>query len=63
MLGRAKEQWGRLAHDDLVAMEGRREELIGKIRQAYGLSQDEAEQQVAQFERDMAQQKDSGPGA
>lgn len=56
MLGRAKEQWGKLSHDDLTQVEGRREELIGKVRQAYGVDQDEAERQVAEFERDHAQQ-------
>jgi uncharacterized protein YjbJ (UPF0337 family) len=49
--GAVKEQWGKLTDDDLLAIEGRREQLVGKLQQRYGMTQDEAERQVQAWER------------
>lgn len=35
--GSAKEKWGKLTDDDLDVIEGRREQLEGKLQQRYGL--------------------------
>jgi len=35
--GRAKEKWGRLTDDDLDVINGRQEQLEGKIQERYGL--------------------------
>lgn len=48
--GRAKEQWGKLSGDRLDEIGGRRDQLAGEIQQAYGVSRDEAEKQVRDFE-------------
>lgn len=47
--GKAKQQWGKLTDDDLDRMEGKRDELVGKIQNAYGISKEEAERQVDEF--------------
>jgi uncharacterized protein YjbJ (UPF0337 family) len=47
--GRVKEQWGKLTDDDIDVIAGRRDQLVGKIQQQYGISKDEAEQQVDRF--------------
>lgn len=44
--GRARQQWGKLTDDELDNMEGRREELVGKIQARYGKSKDQAEDEV-----------------
>ena len=44
--GSAKEQWGKLTDDDLAVAEGKREQLVGKIQERYGIAKDEAERQV-----------------
>jgi uncharacterized protein YjbJ (UPF0337 family) len=44
--GRAKEKWGRLTDDDLDVVNGRREQLEGKIQERYGLARDQAKQDV-----------------
>lgn len=49
--GRAKEQWGKLTDDDLSVVAGRREQLAGKIQERYGVAKDEAEKQVAEWQR------------
>jgi len=44
--GTAKEQWGRLTNDDFDVILGRRDKLIGRIQEEYGIARDEAERQV-----------------
>ncbi|CAN5218258.1 hypothetical protein BH10PSE10_BH10PSE10_05270 [soil metagenome] len=36
--GAAKEKWGKLTDDDLNVIEGRREQLEGKLQQRYGFA-------------------------
>ena len=49
--GRVKEQWGKLTDDDLDIVAGRREQLAGKIQERYGVAKDEAELQLAEWQR------------
>lgn len=49
--GAVKEQWGKLTDDDLLAIEGRRDQLIGKLQTRYGITREEAERQVGAFEK------------
>lgn len=49
--GKARERWGRLSDDDLEKIAGQRDQLVGKIQQSYGIAKEEAEKQVAEFER------------
>ncbi len=46
-----KEQWGKLTDDRLDEIAGRRDQLAGEIQKAYGVSGDEAEKQVKDFEK------------
>jgi len=48
--GKVKTQWGKLTDDHLDIIAGRRDELAGKIQEAYGVTKDEAEAQIKQFE-------------
>lgn len=48
--GKVKTQWGKLTDDQLDVIAGRRIELAGKIQEAYGISRDEADKQIADFE-------------
>jgi uncharacterized protein YjbJ (UPF0337 family) len=48
--GLVKEQWSKLGDDDLQTIAGHRDRLAAKIEQSYGVSKDEAEQQVQTFE-------------
>jgi uncharacterized protein YjbJ (UPF0337 family) len=49
--GKAVENWGKLTDDDLDVVEGRREQLAGKIQERYGVAKEEAEKQVSAWER------------
>jgi uncharacterized protein YjbJ (UPF0337 family) len=49
--GKIKEQWGKLTDDDLDIIEGKRDQLIGRIKERHGIEHDEAERQVADWHR------------
>ncbi|WP_018139301.1 MULTISPECIES: CsbD family protein [unclassified Thioalkalivibrio] len=49
--GKVKARWGKLTDDELDAVAGKREELAGRIQERYGVTKDEAEQQLAEFEK------------
>jgi uncharacterized protein YjbJ (UPF0337 family) len=46
MMGKVKEQWGKLTNDDLTAINGKRDQLEGKIQERYGLQKDIARKQI-----------------
>lgn len=48
--GTIKARWGKLTDDQLDVIAGRRDELVGRIQESYGLNKDEAERQIKQFE-------------
>jgi uncharacterized protein YjbJ (UPF0337 family) len=48
--GKIQEKWGKLTDDRLDVIEGKRDQLAGEIQQAYGISKEEAEKQVKEFE-------------
>jgi uncharacterized protein YjbJ (UPF0337 family) len=50
MTGTVKEQWGKLTDDDLTAIEGQRDRLLGRIQERYGLAREAAEAQLRAWE-------------
>ena len=48
--GKVKEKWGKLTDDDLTVIEGKREQLVGKIQERYGYEKDRAEKEVKEWE-------------
>lgn len=48
--GTVKTQWGKLTDDQLDVISGKRIELAGKIQETYGVTKDEAEDQIKRFE-------------
>ena len=47
--GQAKEKWGKLTDDDLDVIDGRRQQLVGRIQERYGIAKDVAEKQADEF--------------
>jgi uncharacterized protein YjbJ (UPF0337 family) len=43
--GKIREQWGKLTDDDLDEIQGRAEQLVGRLQQRYGIGRDEAQRQ------------------
>jgi uncharacterized protein YjbJ (UPF0337 family) len=44
--GRVKEKWGRLTDDDLAAINGKRDQLEGRIQERYGIARDKVRKEV-----------------
>jgi uncharacterized protein YjbJ (UPF0337 family) len=49
--GKVKQQWGKLTDDQLDVVSGNRDILVGRIQEAYGITSEEAERQVRDWER------------
>lgn len=47
--GHAREKWGKLTDDDWQVVQGKKDQLVGRIQQRYGVAKDEAEKQVDQW--------------
>lgn len=47
--GKVKVQWGKLTDDQLDVIAGKREQLVGRLQEQYGIGKDEAEKQVDRF--------------
>ncbi len=43
--GTVKEKWGKLTDDDLTVIGGKRDQLLGKIQERYGITKEEAEKE------------------
>ncbi len=50
VMGQAQQKWGDLTDDDLTKVDGKREELVGRVQERYGFAKEEAERQVREFE-------------
>ncbi len=48
--GQVQQKWGELTDDDLTVVDGKREELVGRVQERYGIAKEEAEKQVKEFE-------------
>jgi uncharacterized protein YjbJ (UPF0337 family) len=49
--GTAKVKWGKLTDDEVDQIAGRRDILLGKIQEKYGIAKEEAEKQVKDWEK------------
>ena len=49
--GKVKAQWGKLTDDHLDVIAGNRDQLVGRLQESYGLTHDEAEKQIKNFEQ------------
>ena len=48
--GKVKEQWGKLTDDDLTYIDGKRDRLVGRLQERYGIAKDMAESQLRDWE-------------
>ena len=56
--GKIRQRWARLTEDQLNVIDGKREQLAGKIQELYGLTRDEVDRQIHEFEQqNMGQRK------
>jgi uncharacterized protein YjbJ (UPF0337 family) len=48
--GSVRQQWGQFTDDQLDVIAGRRDLLLGRIQELYGLSKDETEKQLIDWQ-------------
>jgi uncharacterized protein YjbJ (UPF0337 family) len=46
MKGKVKEQWGKLTDDDLDVINGKQDQLEGRLQQRYGYAKDQAKKEI-----------------
>jgi uncharacterized protein YjbJ (UPF0337 family) len=51
--GNVKEKWGMLTDDQLDLISGKRDQLVGKIQTLYGISIEEAENQLEEWRKNI----------
>ena len=49
--GKAKEKWGKLTDDEIDVIQGKRDQLVGKVQERYGIAKDQAEKDVDTWAR------------
>jgi uncharacterized protein YjbJ (UPF0337 family) len=49
--GKAMHHWGKMMNDELAAIAGKYEELVGSLQEKYGIAKEEARGQVSEFKR------------
>lgn len=47
--GLARERWGKLTDDDWQTLAGKKDQLVGKIQQRYGIAKEEASRQIDEW--------------
>ena len=47
--GKVKEQWGKLTDDDLTAINGQKDMLLGRLQEKYGFTKEQAKHEMTKF--------------
>jgi uncharacterized protein YjbJ (UPF0337 family) len=57
MMGHAREKWGKITDDDLEKIGGRRDQLVGRIQERYGIARDEAQKQADEWAKALKEEE------
>jgi uncharacterized protein YjbJ (UPF0337 family) len=57
MMGRAREKWGKLTDSDFVAIAGKRDQLVGRIQERYGIAREEAQKQADEWAKALKEEE------
>jgi uncharacterized protein YjbJ (UPF0337 family) len=57
--GKAVHHWGKMMNDELAAIAGKYEELVGKLQEKYGIASEHSRRQVDDFKKVVDQLKKS----
>ncbi len=49
--GSLKQRWGKLTDDDITALSGKKDELIGKLQERYGITREQAVREADEWAR------------
>lgn len=51
--GKIKEKWGKITDDDLMRINGKREQLMGELQRKYGYIRAKAEEEISSWEKNL----------
>jgi uncharacterized protein YjbJ (UPF0337 family) len=57
--GKAVHCWGKIMNDELAAIAGKHEQLVGILQERYGIAKEEAKRQIDEFKNIVGQLKKS----
>ena len=49
MTGKIRQKWAKLTDDDLTNIAGKKDQLIGKLQERYGMKKDAADKEVSDW--------------
>ena len=55
--GHARQKWGKLTDDDLDVINGKREELAGKLQERYGYTKEQAEKNIQDWTSTLTEER------
>ena len=58
--GQAREEWGKLSHDELEEIGGKKDRLVGKLQQKYGYASKEAHQRADEWAKHQDAKPETG---
>jgi uncharacterized protein YjbJ (UPF0337 family) len=47
--GSVKQRWGKLTDDDITTLSGKKDQLVGKIQERYGITREQAEKEADEW--------------
>lgn len=47
--GTVKQRWGKLTDNDITMLSGKKDELVGKIQERYGITREQAEKEADEW--------------
>ncbi|MBV8572045.1 MAG: CsbD family protein [Acidobacteriaceae bacterium] len=47
--GTLKQRWAKLTDDDVTALSGKKDELVGRIQERYGITREQAEREADEW--------------
>jgi uncharacterized protein YjbJ (UPF0337 family) len=59
--GKVKEKWGKLTDDDLDVIAGKRDQLVGRIQERYGIAKEQVQKDVDEYVKTL-DEKSRGAG-
>jgi uncharacterized protein YjbJ (UPF0337 family) len=57
--GTVKTRWGKLTDDDLDVISGKKDQLVGRIQERYGIKKEEAQREVDEWNRTLDQENEA----
>ncbi|MBV9404102.1 MAG: CsbD family protein [Acidobacteriaceae bacterium] len=47
--GSVKQRWGKLTDDDLTAISGKKDQLVGRLQERYGITKEQAQREAEEW--------------